>query len=117
MCLIIFYEHTFVFVLQIGCIHANMDLFKYAVQLYPLIGSDVLLDSVKLAIQARKIDMRASPYDVSAFEGCADILDVETIEGKRKYITEQEALARQSAPLREKILDMYNGVLNIINEK
>ena len=54
---------------QPGCIHANMDLFKYAYVLYPLVSSDLLLDALRLAIRARKIDMRASPYDVARFEG------------------------------------------------
>ena len=54
-----------------GCVHAAMDLFKYAYQLYPFLSSDLLRDCLTLAVTARKIDMRASPYDVSGVEGCA----------------------------------------------
>lgn len=67
---------------QPGCIHANMDLFKYAFTLYPLLSSTVLLDSLRLAIRCRKVDMRASPYDVSAFDGCEQPIRIETKEGQ-----------------------------------
>ena len=55
----------------IGCVHAAMDLFKYAYQLYPFVSSDLLRESLLLAIAARKIDMRASPYDVSSIKECS----------------------------------------------
>ena len=45
-----------------------MDLFKYAYQLYPFVSSDLLRECLVLAIKARKIDMRASPYDVSSID-------------------------------------------------
>ena len=48
-----------------------MDLFKYAYQLYPFISSELLRECLLLAISARKIDMRASPYDVSSVKECA----------------------------------------------
>ena len=52
-----------------------MDLFKYAYQLYPFLSSDLLRDCLTLAVTARKIDMRASPYDVSGVEGCSGVLE------------------------------------------
>lgn len=48
-----------------------MDLFKYAYQLYPFVSSDLLRECLVLAVTARKIDMRASPYDVSVVPDCA----------------------------------------------
>lgn len=54
-----------------GCVHAAMDLFKYAYQLYPFVSSDLLRDCLELAITARKLDMRASPYDVSHVADCS----------------------------------------------
>eukprot|EP00612_Vaucheria_litorea_P003469 CAMPEP_0171466950 /NCGR_PEP_ID=MMETSP0945-20130129/9627_1 /TAXON_ID=109269 /ORGANISM="Vaucheria litorea, Strain CCMP2940" /LENGTH=43 /DNA_ID= /DNA_START= /DNA_END= /DNA_ORIENTATION= len=42
-----------------------MDLFKWAYQLKSLISSDLLVDCVEIALKARCIDMRASPYDLS----------------------------------------------------
>lgn len=61
----------FLFFFFVGCVHAAMDLFKYAYQLYPFISSELLRDCLILAIKARKIDMRASPYDVSGVKECS----------------------------------------------
>ena len=96
---------------QPGCVHSNMDLFKYAYQLYPLLPSTLLVETLQLALAARMIDMRASPYDVSGFDGCKDPLMVETMEGRRRYALEQEALFRKAMPLRRKLIDAYNAVL------
>jgi len=93
---------------QPACIHANMDLFKYAYQLYPLVSSDVLLQAVTVAILARKIDIRASPYNVSHITGCEHTLAVETSEGRREYIQEQEALYALGMPLRQHLLTLYD---------
>jgi hypothetical protein len=49
---------------QPGCLHANMDLYKWCYKLNPLIDSELLLDCLELAAAAREIDMRASPYDL-----------------------------------------------------
>lgn len=97
---------------QPGCIHANMDLFKYALQLYPLASSGLLQRAWVIALRARKIDMRASPYDCSQFDECADgpIL-VETKEGRAQYVEEQQALYRAATPLREELLQLYRAVL------
>ena len=96
---------------QPGCVHTNMDLFKYAYQLYPLLPSTLLVEALQLALAARMIDMRASPYDVSSFEGCEDPLMVETMDGRRRYALEQEALFRKAMPLRRKLIDAYTAVL------
>mmetsp|Transcript_37197 Transcript_37197/g.37877 ORF Transcript_37197/g.37877 Transcript_37197/m.37877 type:complete len:178 (+) Transcript_37197:648-1181(+) len=99
---------------QPACIHANMDLFKYAYQLYPLVPSNLLLRSLKLAIKARIIDMRASPYDVSGYEECREAICVETEQGRRQYVHEQEQLAKQAAVIRRELLDVYLTVENVI---
>ena len=101
---------------QPGCIHANMDLFKYAYQLYPLLPATLLVEALELALAARRIDMRASPYDVRRFEGCEDTLFVETTEGRRQYSLEQEALARRAAPIRGKLLDAYDAVISTVDQ-
>jgi hypothetical protein len=62
----------FIFIF-LGCVHAAMDLFKYAYQLYPFLSSGLLRECLTLAVTARKIDMRASPYDVSGVEGCSGV--------------------------------------------
>ncbi len=94
-----------------------MDLFKYAYSLYPFIPSSLLLGSLRLAIEARKIDMRASPYDVSKVDNCGPPICVETTEGKREYMILQEELAVAAAPIRAELLLEYEKVLQILQQK
>jgi hypothetical protein len=99
---------------QPGCVHANMDLFKYAFTLYPFLPSDLLLDTLKLALRCRKVDMRASPYDVSHYLPDSEPpICVETIEGRKVYMLEQEALAEAAAPVRARVLQCYNTYLSV----
>src|SRR5215208_4559963 len=49
---------------QPGCIHANMDCYKWAFKLGPLAPSELVMDCLELAADARVLDMRASPYDL-----------------------------------------------------
>jgi hypothetical protein len=87
---------------QPGCVHAGMDLYKWAFKLGPLIESSLLLDCFELATEARVLDMRASPYDLRDF-GFTPIA-VETADGRREYATAQESLSVRAAPLRERLL-------------
>jgi hypothetical protein len=88
---------------QPGCLHANMDLYKYAMWFSPLVASDLVADCFDLARQARSLDMRASPYDVRPFE--LEPIPVETPEGRRAFVTEQADIASAAAPLRARLLD------------
>ncbi len=87
---------------QPGCVHAGMDLYKWAIKLGPLIESSLLLDCFELALDARILDMRASPYDLRDF-GFTPIT-VETPDGRREYAAAQEALSLRAAPLRSRLL-------------
>lgn len=87
---------------QPGCIHANMDLFKWSYKCMPWIGSAFLEQSFDLALEAREIDMRASPYDLTAF-GYAPIL-IETVEGRAEYEKEQRLLAKKGSNLRRQLI-------------
>lgn len=83
---------------QPGCLHANMDLYKWAYKLWPWIGSDLLADAFEVALFGRELDMRASPYDLTAlgFEPIA----IETAEGRLQYVAAQRELAARSEPVR-----------------
>ncbi len=83
---------------QPGCLHAGMDLYKWAGKLLPLVESGLLLDCLELAADARAVDMRASPYDLSGY-GFAPIA-VETAAGRAEYVRAQQDLAERAAPLR-----------------
>ena len=93
---------------QPGCLHATMDLYKWAAKLTPAIPSDLVLDAFELALEVRRVDMRASPYDVSSF-GLATIA-VETPEGKRQYAAAQRGFADQGAVLRRRLLAALDAV-------
>ena len=88
---------------QPGCLHAGMDLYKWAYQLSPAIGSDLLLDCFRLARRIRELDMRASPYDLAEY-GYSPVR-IETPEGKAEYVTAQRAFAAESQALRVRLLD------------
>jgi hypothetical protein len=87
---------------QPGCVHANMDLYKWAAKSMPWIGSELLLDCFELAIRLRDLDMRASPYDLSAWG--REPVRIETADGRRVYEAEQRRLAEEAVPLREKLI-------------
>lgn len=87
---------------QPGCVHANMDLYKWAAKSMPWIGTELLLDCFELAMELRDLDMRASPYDLS--EWGRQPICIETREGRRIYETEQRRLAEKAAPLRERLI-------------
>ena len=87
---------------QPGCVHANMDLYKWAAKSMPWIGSELLLDCFELAVELRDLDMRASPYDLTAWG--REPVRIETAEGRRIYETEQRRLAEKAAPLRERLI-------------
>ncbi len=88
---------------QPGCIHANMDLYKWAAKTMPWISSEILLDCFELAIELRDLDMRASPYDLTAW-GRGPIC-IETADGRRTYETEQRKLAAKATLLRAQLID------------
>lgn len=86
---------------QGGCLHANMDLYKWATKLWPWIGSDFLAKTFFLALEGRELDMRASPYDLSE-EGYAPIC-IEKEEGRKQYQKEQQSYAEKSVGLRKEL--------------
>ena len=49
---------------QPGCLHAGMDVYKWAFKLTPLVPSDLVADAFDLAREIRVLDMEASPYDL-----------------------------------------------------
>ena len=87
---------------QPGCLHANMDLYKWAYKLLPLIPSELAADCFALARAIRTLDMRASPYDLRGL-GLEPIL-VETSQGRAEYTAGQRSFAAAAAPLRERLI-------------
>jgi hypothetical protein len=86
---------------QGGCLHANMDLYKWATKLWPWTGSDLVADAFLLALEGRDLDMRASPYDLAGLG--YDPVCIETEDGRRQYQIEQQRFAELSGPVRERL--------------
>jgi hypothetical protein len=95
---------------QPGCIHANMDLYKWAFKSMPWIGSDLLLRCFRLALYAREIDMRASPYDLSSYGNYEPVL-IETAAGRSQYERLQRRVAEHAAPLRRELIEQLESLL------
>ena len=94
---------------QRGCLHANMDLYKWAFKLTPFTPSELTADCFALARDIREIDMRASPYDFRAL-GYAPIA-IETPEGRAEYEAYQRAFAERSQPLRAGLIALGERLL------
>ena len=88
---------------QPGCLHANMDLYKWAYKLSPLVPSELVAECFALAREIRTLDMRASPYDL------ADLgyppVRVETPEGRAEYVAAQRGFAERAGALRRRLID------------
>jgi hypothetical protein len=94
---------------QPGCIHVNMDLYRFAYKIAPFCPSELIFDAFELALRAREVDMRASPYDLSGF-GLAPI-KIETAEGRAEYVELQRELYHLAQPLRQRLIELYRGLL------
>lgn len=92
---------------QPGCLHAGMDLYKWAGKLGPLIPGELLLDTFELARDIREVDMQASPYDVSEYVGADGAplapIPIEEAAGKRQYVARQREFTRRGTELRKRI--------------
>lgn len=89
---------------QRGCLHANMDLYKWAFKLAPFTPAELTADCFELARDIREVDMRASPYDLRAL-GFAPIA-IETAAGRAEYERHQRAFAGRSQPLRARLIGL-----------
>jgi hypothetical protein len=94
---------------QRGCLHANMDLYKWAFKLAPFAPSALIADCFAFARDIREVDMRASPYDLRAL-GYTPIA-IETPEGRGEYERHQRAFAERGQPLRTRLITLGERLL------
>jgi len=94
---------------QGGCLHANMDLYKWACKLMPFTPSSLVLDCFELARDIRTLDMRASPYDLAAL-GYSPV-PIETPTGKAEYAATQRTFATRARPLRDQLIAVCDELL------
>ncbi|WP_416259071.1 MULTISPECIES: 3-methyladenine DNA glycosylase [Gordonia] len=96
---------------QPGCLHATMDLYRYCFTLAPLVPSDLTLDCFALALRARDLDMRASPYDLSDLG--YEPVRIETAAGRADYVREQSAIAERGMTLRTRLLTICTELADL----
>ncbi len=97
---------------QPGCLHAGMDLYKWAVKLGPLVPGEVLLDAFELARDIRVLDMEASPYDLRAWG--YEPVAIETPEGKAEYVRRQRGFAERGQALRARLLEALDLARTVV---
>jgi hypothetical protein len=90
---------------QPACVHVNMDLYRFCYKIAPWIESELLADAFALALSARELDMRASPYDLREFG--FEPIPIETADGRAQYVRLQREIARSAEPIRGRVLSAY----------
>jgi hypothetical protein len=95
---------------QGGCLHANMDLYKWSFKLAPLVPSELVADCFEFAREIRLLDMQASPYDLRAL-GLMPVA-IETELGRSEYEARQRAFSVRGRALRERLLQWVEAVLS-----
>jgi hypothetical protein len=95
---------------QPACVHAHMDLLKLAIKLQPFCDATLLQRVLHVALQARSLDVAASPYDATKYG--VGIVPIETEEGRLDYRTRQAELMHQTEPVRQELLTAYNDFLS-----
>jgi len=93
---------------QPGCLHAGMDVYKWATKLGPAVPGDLLLDCFALARDIRTLDMRASPYDVTTYG--LDPVAIETSDGKAEYVAQQRGFAERGNALRGRLVEVCEAL-------
>jgi hypothetical protein len=95
---------------QPGCLHATMDLYRWATRLAPATPAELIADCFELAVSVRELDMRASPYDLAEL-GYPPVR-IETPAGRAEYARSQAGFARRAQPLRTRLVALCNQVLS-----
>ena len=94
---------------QAGCLHTNMDLYKWSAQCQPWVGSELLWACFEFAIKARVLDMQASAYDCSSL-GYSPI-KVETPTGRTEYEQRQRKLSQEAQGLRNQLIRKLESLI------
>jgi hypothetical protein len=94
---------------QPGCLHAGMDLYKWAYKLSPATPGELVADCFELAVEIRALDMRASPYDLRS-HGYKPVA-IESPEGKAQYVAAQRGFAERGAVLRQRLIGVCDQLL------
>lgn len=88
---------------QPGCLHAGMDLYAQVAAMEAGAPGELLVDALLAAFDAREVDMRLSPYDLSAWG--LEPIPVETPEGRAEFVAYQRRWIRRTQILRARFLN------------
>jgi len=99
---------------QPGCVHVVMDLYKFCYKIVPWIDSELLADAFELAVEGRRLDMRASPYDLRDYG--LEPIAIETKPGREVYLQAQRELAQAGLQLRPRVIAAYERLLQELNQ-
>lgn len=91
---------------QPACLHAGMDLYSWVAAMEAGAPGELLLDALLAAFEAREVDMRSSPYDLSGWG--LDPIPVETPEGRAAFVEFQRKWVRRTQALRQRFLTAAN---------
>jgi len=101
---------------QPGCVHAHMDLLKVALRIQPLLDPDLLIEILSTALDARALDVGASPYDCSGYSlvggdrrRVVEVIPIETSVGRDLYRKLQTDLMREASAVRADLLSNYEA--------
>lgn len=100
---------------QPGCLHTNMDLYKWAFKMYPWISSNTIRRAFELAVETRHVDMKASPYDLS--DRGLDPIKIETDNGRKEYIERQRSIFEKSQLIRQQLIEEYQYLLKTVSSR
>lgn len=98
---------------QPGCVHTNMDLYKWAFKFYPWISGELIRDAFFNAVEARRIDMQASPYDVTKFG--LEPIRIEHEVGRKEYLEKQTDIWERSMPIRERLISELETLVGLLD--
>lgn len=94
---------------QPACLHAQMDLYKWAYKLAPFTRSELVADAFAFAMEIREVDMRASPYDFSSlgFES----IRIESPDGRAEFERYQRDFATRAVPIRAELIGVCRRLI------
>ena len=93
---------------QPACLHAGMDIYAHVAALEAGAPGELLLDALLAAFDAREVDMRSSPYDLSAWG--LDPIPVETPGGRAEFVAYQRGWIRRTQALRARFVEAVDRV-------
>ena len=84
---------------------------KIALKLAPFGPSETLGEALQVSIEARRLDVAASPYDASGYG--LEPIRIETPEGRIAYREAQLTLMEASAPVRSALASQFSTLLEL----